>query len=551
MTFSGQLAAASKNIKTAISRINYGWNLQNSPIFRLPDQLILRIFGDLQAIAYDSPSSSHTKWWRWLRVMYVCRKWWKISVEGSKLWENVHILPKMPNSFLDLILDRAGGRPLAVYLRTCDFPTRATPHRASFEHITTLASHRIMSFTTEITNPPWQRETQYFPRLFPTTPYPYLESLDISYGAFSCGRSLPPYRPDITGSDGRSTSSLIRSIPTAQLKHLTLRHIKGWPPTRFGNLTHLTLFGYADADALAEAVRENPALQRLRLESIKNKERYSCLPRSLVNLDGQTLELDRCEPGVLNMFTLSPRCSLVVVRTAGQYTLAHREGLLGFQWLPEDISKIGCLHELEELHFSITTTERRGGWVTAEQKTVGYPMLCSSSESGPKPHVTFILIYHYDAETSWDRGPFEPQHLLSRPIPLGKVARACFYGFHTQFEIYNRTILTNLTNLRSLKLRRCNPDFLLRFLIPGLWSLGFEDELSVTWFGGTLAHAPQIRTQSEPAGVWLGDLKIVTSGGPSSIINTEWMEKLKGFVNSVEVVIRTPSYSRVTNTSNV
>lgn len=565
VTLSGQLAAASKNIKTAISRINCAWNLQNSPIFSLPDRLILHIFEDLQSVAYESPSRTRIEWWRWLRVMSVCRTWWKISTGGPNLWENVHILSKMPDSFLDLVLDRAGARPLAIHFRTCDFRARDIIRHEAFPpyHLgplsgrtAALAAHKIKSFTTQITDLPFQRETHCLHKLFQTTPYPDLESLDISYNAFHARRFLDPqpsYRPDLAHSDTRATSSFIHSVPTFQLKHLTLRHITGWLPMRLGNLTHFTLFGYADANDLREVVRENPALQKVRLESIKSKKRYRYHPVRPVNLDGQTLELVRCEPGVLDMFSLSPRCSLVIIRTMNM----HEGKVKEFQWLPEDTSKIRCLHELEELHFSITKITRKRGWIAAEQKTVGYPTSDSTSVSEPKPHVTFSLTYHYDTTTPPYEVWFKPRHLLPHPLPWKKrgVTRASFDGFHDQFKICDNTVLRALPDLRSLALRRCASDFIIRFPaipneLPALESLRFEDELSVGELGDTLANALEFRhMQSEPAVLRLGHL-IITSGHPSSIITVEQMEKLKEFACSVEVR-RAPGYRPVINTTSV
>lgn len=500
--------------------------------------------------------------------MSVCRTWRKISIEGSGLWENVHILPQMPDLFLDLVLGRVGGRPLAVHFRACDFRTQDIPphqqlHRGYLAPLSgptvILAAHRIKSFTTQVTDPPWQRETCFLLRLFQTAPYPDLESLDISYNAFYTSASRAPgpplYRPDITNSP--TASILMNSIPTVQLKHLTLRHVKGWPPMFFGNLTHLTLFGYADGEALAEAVRENPALRKLRLESIKNKERYSYHPSRLVNLDGQTLELVRCEPGVLHMFTLSPSCSLVIIRTMDQYAITYEGVVPEFQWFPDDISKIRCLHGLEELCFSVTKVTRRKGWTAAEQKTVGYPTSDSTGTTGSelKPLVTLILTYHYDTTTPLYEFSFEPLYLLPRPISWGKVTRASFDGFSGQFKICDNTVHKALPNLRSLTLRRCASDFLVRFLMPGelleLESLRFEDELSMEELGDTLANVLGVRRmQSGPAGLQLGDLKILTAGDPSSVITTEQTEKLREFVYSVEVA-RAPGYRPVVNTIDV
>lgn len=114
-----------------------------------------------------------------------CRTWWKIWVRVPHLWENFRILLNMPDSFLDLVLDRSGGRPLAVHFLTL---TRDIPGYKGFSPhhlgplpwlVAILAAHRIKNFTTRITDLLWQRETCYLPMIFQTTPYPDLDSLDI------------------------------------------------------------------------------------------------------------------------------------------------------------------------------------------------------------------------------------------------------------------------------------------------------------------------------------------------------------------------------------
>ena len=499
----GQLAAASKNIKIAISRINYGWNLQNAPIFGLPEHLILRVFEHLQGLAYENPSKTHSKWWTWLNVASVCRTWWKISMEGSSLWEDVHIVYKMPVSFLGLIMDRAGGRQLTVHFQSSDYLHSVIRREGYLRTIQSIAD-RIKSFTIHITPSGWYRGfgRGYLSELL-AIPYPNLESFDLSQGPFyplsSWGSQDPGYRPDLSEVKDTGILDLFASIPTGQLSHLTLRHTKGWPPARFGNLTNLTLFGYADGIALAGAVPANPALRKLKLESIKHKERYSYDPGRLVALDGQTLELDRCERGVLSMFTLSSTCSLVITKTMDQNTIAYEGDVPELLWLPDDISEVRCLHELEELHFSVTRIPRKGSWVAAEQKTVGYSTSNPTSGSGPAPSVTFALTYHYGtwAPLYDSEVPFQSKYLLPHPTPWGPVTRASFDGFYGNFKIHDNTTLKTLQNLRSLLLRRCDSGHLVHSITPdefrGLESLRFEDELSGVDFGGTLSDAFKLR----------------------------------------------------------
>ncbi|KAF9649339.1 hypothetical protein BDM02DRAFT_3186366 [Thelephora ganbajun] len=537
-----ELAAASKNIKTAISHINYAWNLQHSPIFRLPDHLILRIFEHLQGLAHETPSKTHQKWWEWLKVMSVCRAWWRISLEGSSLWENVHILYKMPVSFLGLILDRTEGTQLALHFRSCDYLHSRIRRDGYLRAIEPIAD-RIKGFTIHITASAWHLERGHLPNLF-LIPYPNLESLDLSYNAFHAAsghaQSQPLYRPDISDILGAVVLHLITFIPTDQLKHLTLRHTKGWPPTRFGNLTNLTLSGYADGTALAEAIPSNPALQKLKLESIKYEERYSYDPDRLVKLDGQTLELARCNPGVLSMFTLSSTCSLIITRTMGRYAPTYAGEVPELRWLPKDISEFRCLHELEEVHFSVTIVPGRRSWITAEQKTVGYSASNSSSAPGPGPSVTFALTYHYHAMTPLCRVPFEPRYLLPHPTPWGKVTRASFDGFNYEFSILDNVVFKALQNLRSLVLRRSSSSLVL-FITPnelrGLESLRFEDEVEL---GDVLSKVLERRRTS--AGLRLKDLTVVTSGDPSSVITLEHMGRLEECASRIEVT-RAPGYS--------
>jgi len=335
---------------------------------------------------------------------------------------------------------------------------------------------------------------------------------------------------------------LITLIPADQLKYLTLRHIKGWPPKRFGNLTSLTLFGYADGAALVEAVSANPALRNLKLESIRYKDRYSYDRKRLVSLDGQTLELVRCEPGVLSMFTLSSTCSLIITRTMDQYAVAYEGEIPEFGWLPEDISAIRCLHGLEEVHFSITKIPGKKGWIATEQKTIGYSTSKSTLGTGPEPSVTFTLTYYSDGRA---QVPFEPHYLLPHPTPWANVIRASFDGFHDQFRIRD-DILTILLNLQSLTLRRCDSGYLVRLITPtrprGLESLQFEDELSGADFGDTLSKVFESRHLS--TGLQLKELKIVTPNGLVSKITTEQMGRLKKCVGCIEIK-KAPGYRSV------
>jgi len=309
--------------------------------------------------------------------------------------------------------------------------------------------------------------------------------------------------------------------------------MKGWPPTCCGNLTGLTLFGYADGATLAEAVPANPALKNIKLESVRYKDRYSYDPERLVSLDGQALELVHCEPGVLNMFTLSSTCSLIITRAIDQCPLAYEEGFPDTGLLPEDISAIRCLHGLEEIHFSVTKIPRRNGWTAAAQKTVGYSMSKSNFGTGSEPSVIFTLMYYFNARA---RVPSGPRYLLPHLIPWTKVTRASFDGFHNRFRIRDDSILKILLNLRSLTFRRCESKPLIRLITPtklrGLESLRFEDELSGADLGDTLPKVFEFRHLS--ANLRLKELKIVAPGDLSSIITVEQMERLKECVDRIE-----------------
>ena len=336
---------------------------------------------------------------------------------------------------------------------------------------------------------------------------------------------------------------LITLIPTDKLKHLTLRHMKGWPPTRFGNLTSLTLFGYADGATLAEAVPANPALRNIKLESVRYKNRYSYDPKRLVSLDGQTLELVHCEPGVLSMFTLSSTCSLIITRAIDQCPLAYEKEVPGAWLFPEDISAIRCLHGLEEVRFSVTKIPRRNGWIAAAQKTVGYSTSKSNFGTGSEPSVTFTLMYYFDART---RIPSRPRYLLPHLIPWTKVTCASFDGFHDQFRIRDDSILKILLNLRFLTFHRCDSNPFVRFMTPtklqGLESLRLEDELSGADLGDTLPKVFEFRDLS--ANLRLKELKIVTPGDLGSIITVEQMERLRGCVDRIETA-KAPGYRSV------
>ena len=443
---------------------------------------------------------------------------------------------------------------MAVHFWSCDYSRSGTGRDGCLKAIRPVAD-RIKSFTIHVTASARYWGWGRFPDPF-VVPHRNLESFDLSYDAF-----YPPssrhnqdqslYRPDINYIGAAVILQLITVVPADQLKHLTLRHAKGWPSTRFGNLTSITLFGYADGTALAEAVLANPALRKLKLESIKYKERYSYDPERLVKLDGQTLELARCEPGVLSMFTLSSTCSLVITRTMNRFAIAYDGEIPELQWLPEDISAVRCLHELEEVHFSITRISRQKGWIAAEQKTVGYSTLDLTSGSGPKPSAIFSLTYHFDARTPPYDAPFESQYLLPHPTPWAEVTRASFDGFQNQFKIHGDGILKTLPNLRSLSLRRCDTGYLLRRVmpieLPGLESLRFEDEIFGADFGDTLIRV--FKLWHTYTGLRFKDLKIITSSDSNSTITAEQMIQLKDWVDRTETV-KAPGYRSIVTKYN-
>ena len=457
----------------------------------------------------------------------------------------------MPVSFLGLVLDRAEGRQLAIHFRSCDY-FRSRSRRSGYLAAVQRIADRVKSLTVQVTAPARYWERYRLADLF-AIPHQNLESLDLSFNAFCASsswhnRNIPLYLPDINDTKETAMLQLITLISADKLKHLTLRHMKGWPTTRFRQLTSLTLFGYADGAVLAEVVPANPVLRNLKLESIKSKRRYSYDPKRLVSLNGQTLELVRCVPDVLNMFTLSSTCSLVVTRIMDQDAIAYGGEVSEVGWLPRDISMIRCLQALEEVHFSVTRISGRKSWIAAEQKTVCYSTSRSTSSfgTGPEPSVTFTLRYHSDVGA---QVPFEPQYLLPHPTSWAKVTRASFNGFYGQFRIRNDIILKILLNLQSLTLRHCDSSYLVRLITPitlrGLESLRFEDELSGVDFGDTLSKVLEFRHLS--AGLRLKELKVVALGDLSSTVTVEQMEKLEECVGRIETA-KSPGYRSVVMT---
>ena len=380
---------------------------------------------------------------------------------------------------------------MAVHFWSCDY-LRSRKHRDDNLKAIQSVADRIKSLTVHITGPTHHWERIYLLDLF-ANPYQNLETLDFSFNAFYA--SSPPnyqnheslYRPDVSDAKETVIPQLFTSIPVDQLKHLTLRQMKGWPSTRFGNLTDLTLFGYADGTALAEVVPANPALRKLKLESIKSRERYSWDSNRPVNLDGQTLELVRCEPRVLSMFSLSSTCSLVITTNMNRSIICQKE-FPRRRWLPQNISTIRCLHELEEVHSSVTKIPGSGGWMAVEQKTVGYPTPRSTSGTRPKPSLVFTLMYYFYTGKPY-AVRIQPQYLLPSLIPWARVTHVSLDGFHDQLRIDNNAILKALQNTRSLLLRRCDSS-LLPLITPAelrtLESLRFEDDLSGTDLGTCL-----------------------------------------------------------------
>ena len=389
----------------------------------------------------------------------------------------------MPVLFLGLVLDRAGERQLAIHFRSCDY-IRSGKRRSGHLDAIRPVVNQIKSLTIHIMASSYRLERDHLPDLF-VVPHQNLKSLDLSFNAFhaSSSRRNRQYQPDIGDTKETVIPQLIALIPTHQLKHLTLRHMKGWPATRFGNLTSLTLFGFVDGRALAEAVPANPSLRKLKLESVWWK-RHSYDPKRLVDLDGQTLELASCESGVLDMFALSSTCALIITRTmeVQENALAFRGLYPSLDLLPNDISAVQCLRDVEEVHFSVTKTPGRKGWITVEQRTVGYPKLKSSPGAELKPSLIFVLTYHYHTEESFSGAPFTSQYLLPHPSPWIEITRASFDDFRGDFRICDDGILNTLPSLRSIALRRCNSRCLVRLITPsrlrGLESLWFVDELS-------------------------------------------------------------------------
>ena len=157
--------------------------------------------------------------------------------------------------------------------------------------------------------------------------------------------------------------------------------------------------------------------------------------------------------------------------------------------------------------------------------------------------MTFALTYHSNARASPDKVPFEPRHLLPHPIPWAKVVRASFDGFYDQFRIRDDVVLKTLPNLRSLMFHRCDTSRLVRLITPAdirrLEILQFEDELSGADFGGALSRAFGLRLSS--AEIRLKELKILTSGDLSSGITVEQMERLKEWVDHIQVE-KAPGY---------
>lgn len=437
---------------------------------------------------------------------------------------------------------------LAIHLLSCDVPRDSTRCDGYLRVIEDIAANRIRSLAIHVTpSAGWRWKTIFLPRILAIT-YPILKSLDLSYDAFYAsslhtrGQNKPLYRPDIREDCPYPSSVpmhlLIAPIPWDQLNQLTFRHMKGWSPTPLRNLTHLTLFGYADGTALAEVVLANPALQKLRLESIKDQEKYSYDPNRLVSLKDQALELVRCDPDVLSMFSLSPMSSLAITRTMNQGAIqVYEEGIPVFSWLPRDVSEIRCLELLEELQLSIIKVPGRRGWIAAEQKTVGYSASIFTSGSKVRPSVIFTLTYHYDTSMLSYKVPFEPAYLLPQPILWDRVTHASLDGFDDKFNIRDNTILGRLQNLRSLTLRHCASDSLVRFITPGelqvLEILRLDDKSFGAEAASTLFEALRTRRTQSKSPVL--QLKVFMSGHPNSVITMEQIEKLKECIDHVEV----------------
>lgn len=104
-------------------------NLLASPIFRLPPEILSRIF----FIYADSENHAELFSLSWTTLLTVCRRWRDVCIDFPKLWSYIHI-PDIPSSNrpaafamskrLDMQRDRSKSYPLTVKLDNVTFYNR-------------------------------------------------------------------------------------------------------------------------------------------------------------------------------------------------------------------------------------------------------------------------------------------------------------------------------------------------------------------------------------------------------------------------------------------
>jgi F-box-like len=133
------ISSTDEEIEAAILHILSLLSRRTAPIFRLPPELLARIF---HFLALTEPSWSSPGELGWIRATHVCRYWRQVALEDSLLWATISGVPQSKR-WISEMLARAKCAPLAIDL--FDPPNREilSMFPSRFSHIRELRLHDL------------------------------------------------------------------------------------------------------------------------------------------------------------------------------------------------------------------------------------------------------------------------------------------------------------------------------------------------------------------------------------------------------------------------